>query len=523
MPNPTLLARHGDVRADLFPAMGNRHGLITGATGTGKTVTLQVLTEAFSRMGTAVFLADIKGDLTGLAQAGQSSPKLQARLTDLGLSEPVFAAFPVTRWDVFGADGHPVRATVAAMGPVLLARMLDLNDTQSGVLALVFRVAQDDGQALVDLDDLRAMLADVAARSASLQTRYGNVSSASVGAIQRALLTLESQGAQAFFGEPMLDVADLMTVDPQGLGRIGVLAADKLVAAPKLYAVFLLWLLSALFDRLPEAGDLPQPKLVFFFDEAHLLFKDAPTALLEKVEQVVRLIRSKGVGVWFVTQNPGDVPDTVLGQLGNRVQHALRAYTPRDEQALRVAARTMRPNPGLNIEQAMSELATGEALISLLDQRGRPSPTVRAWIVPPASRIGPADPDVLQHLAAASSFALKYDHAVNRHSAADALGASERAGSLGREGRLAPGASEKAQTGAAKPAGGRVPRQAPAPSEPAALGWWASVKEVLFGTVGPRGGRRDGLAQLAVKTGTRSVISGVTRALTQAMKSKRRR
>ena len=439
-------------------------------------------------------------------------------MTDLGLSEPAYAAFPVTRWDVFGAAGHPVRATVAAMGPVLLARMLDLNDTQSGVLALVFRVAQDDGHALVDLDDLRAMLADVAARSASLQTRYGNVSSASVGAIQRALLTLESQGAQAFFGEPMLDVADLMTVDPQGLGRIGVLAADKLVAAPKLYAVFLLWLLSALFDRLPEAGDLPQPKLVFFFDEAHLLFKDAPAALLEKVEQVVRLIRSKGVGVWFVTQSPGDVPDTVLGQLGNRVQHALRAYTPRDEQALRVAARTMRPNPGLNIEQAMSELATGEALISLLDERGRPSPTVRAWIVPPASRIGPADPDVLQRLAAESSFALKYDRAVNRHSAAEALGASERA-----EGRLSPHSGEKSHTGAAQPAVGRSPRQTPVPSEPAESGWWAGVKGVLFGTVGPRGGRRDGLAQMAVKTGTRSLISGVTRALTQAMKSKRRR
>ena len=297
-----------------------------------------------------------------------------------------------------------------------------------------------------------------------------------------------------------------------------MLAADKLVAAPKLYAVFLLWLLSALFDRLPEAGDLPQPKLVFFFDEAHLLFKDAPAALLEKVEQVVRLIRSKGVGVWFVTQSPGDVPDTVLGQLGNRVQHALRAYTPRDEQALRVAARTMRPNPGLNIEQAMSELATGEALISLLDERGRPSPTVRAWIVPPASRIGPADPDVLQRLAAESSFALKYDRAVNRHSAAEALGASERA-----EGRLSPHSGEKSHTGAAQPAGGRSPRQTPVPSEPAESGWWAGVKGVLFGTVGPRGGRRDGLAQMAVKTGTRSLISGVTRALTQAMKSKRRR
>ncbi|RYF42681.1 MAG: DUF853 family protein, partial [Comamonadaceae bacterium] len=328
MSEPVVLALHGDAQAHLLPAMANRHGLITGATGTGKTVTLQVLAEAFSAMGTPVFLADIKGDLTGLGQPGLATPKMLDRLSGLGMPVPAWSAFPAALWDVFGQAGHPLRATIQDLGPVLLARMLSLNDTQSGVLAVVFKVAKDEGQLLVDLDDLRAMLADVAARASTLQQRYGNVSAASVGAIQRTLLVLETQGAQAFFGEPALDVDDLMHLEPDGRGRINILAADQLVGSPRLYAVFLMWLLSALYERLAEAGDLEKPRLVFFFDEAHLLFKDAPAALLEKVEQIVRLIRSKGVGVWFVTQNPADVPDTVLGQLGNRVQHALRAYTP---------------------------------------------------------------------------------------------------------------------------------------------------------------------------------------------------
>ena len=389
MPNPILIAKNAQTELALLPALANRHGCITGATGTGKTVTLQVLAESFSRIGTPVFMADVKGDLTGVSQAGAASPKLQERLKSLGLAEPAWAASPVALWDVFGEQGAPVRATISDMGPLLLARILELNDTQEGVLALVFKVADDEGQLLLDLKDLRAMLQNVADRSAELKTRYGNVSAASVGAIQRSLLTLESQGPK-FFGEPMLDVADLMRTDAQGRGIVNVLAADKLMQAPRLYAIFLLWLLGDLYEKLPEVGDMEQPKLVFFFDEAHLLFTDAPQALLTKIEQVVRLVRSKGVGVYFVTQNPLDIPDTVLGQLGNRVQHALRAFTPRDQKAVKTAAQTMRPNPGLDIEAAITELGVGEALVSLLDAKGRPQPTERAWIVPPASRIGPA-------------------------------------------------------------------------------------------------------------------------------------
>lgn len=346
MPNPIVIAKNAQTELALLPALANRHGCITGATGTGKTVTLQVLAESFSRIGTPVFMADVKGDLTGISQAGAASPKLQERLKNLGLSEPAWGASPVTLWDVFGEQGTPVRATITDMGPLLLARILELNDTQEGVLTLVFKVADDEGQLLLDLKDLRAMLQNVADRAAELKTRYGNVSAASVGAIQRSLLALESQGAEKFFGEPMLDVADLMRTDAQGRGIVNVLAADKLMQAPRLYAIFLLWLLADLYEKLPEVGDPDQPKLVFFFDEAHLLFNDAPPALLNKIEQVVRPVRSKGVGVYFVTQNPLDIPDTVLGQLGNRVQHALRAFTPRDQKAVKTAAQTMRPNPG---------------------------------------------------------------------------------------------------------------------------------------------------------------------------------
>ncbi len=412
MPDPIVIAKNAKTELALLPGLANRHGCITGATGTGKTVTLQVLAESFSRIGTPVFMADVKGDLTGISQAGASSPKLQERLKTLGLPEPAWGASPVALWDVFGEQGAPVRATVSDMGPLLLARMLELNDTQEGVLALVFKVADDEGQLLLDLKDLRAMLQNVADRSAELKVRYGNVSAASVGAIQRALLQLESQGADRFFGEPMLDVADLMRTDAQGRGVVNILAADKLMQAPRLYGVFLLWLLADLYEKLPEIGDPEQPKLVFFFDEAHLLFNDAPGALLTKIEQVVRLVRSKGVGVYFVTQNPLDIPDSVLGQLGNRVQHALRAFTPRDQKAVKTAAQTMRPNPGLDIEAAITELGVGEALVSLLDAKGRPTPTERAWILAPGSRIGPATDSERAALRRAMPLAAKYEQTV---------------------------------------------------------------------------------------------------------------
>ncbi|MET0518557.1 MAG: helicase HerA-like domain-containing protein, partial [Burkholderiaceae bacterium] len=368
MPDPILLARHGQTECLLLPALANRHGLITGATGTGKTISLQTLAESFSRLGVPVFMADVKGDLTGISQAGTPGEKLLATLKERGIEPPAPLACPTTLWDVFGEQGHPVRATVSDMGPLLLARMLALNETQQGVLQLVFKIADDNGLLLLDLKDLRAMLQHVGDNASTFTTEYGNISAASVGAIQRGLLQIEEQGGDKFFGEPMLDISDFMqTVD--GKGVINILAADKLMNAPRLYATFLLWMLSELFEQLPEVGDLDQPKLVFFFDEAHLLFKDAPAALVERIELVVRLVRSKGVGVYFVTQNPLDIPDTVLAQLGNRVQHALRAFTPRDQKAVKSAASTMRANPGLDIETAITELAVGEALVSFLDAK----------------------------------------------------------------------------------------------------------------------------------------------------------
>jgi DNA helicase HerA-like ATPase len=421
MVEPILVARSGDTECRLLPAMANRHGLITGATGSGKTVSLQLLAEAFSRIGTPVFLADVKGDLAGISQAGSLGPKLGERLRTLGLPEPEFAACPATLWDVFGEQGHPVRATVSDLGPLLLARLLQLNETQSGVLNLVFRIADDNGLLLLDLKDLRAMLQEVGDNAVQFTTEYGNVSAASVGAIQRGLLQLETQGADRFFGEPMLDIDDLMQTDGAGRGVVNILAADRLYQSPRLYATVLLWLLSELFERLPEIGDPDKPRLVFFFDEAHLLFDDAPKPLLEKIEQVVRLIRSKGVGVFFVTQNPLDVPDAVLGQLGNRVQHALRAFTPRDRKAVRTAAETMRPNPGLDVARAITELGVGEALVSLLDDKGRPSPTERVWMLAPGGRIGPITPQERQALMQQSLVAGVYDQAVDRESAYERL------------------------------------------------------------------------------------------------------
>jgi len=421
MAQPLVIAKSADTEIALLPALANRHGLIAGATGTGKTITLQVLTERFSAIGVPVFLADVKGDLSGLGAAGQLSPKLKSRLDQLGVADWQPSACTTVFWDVFGESGHPVRATISDMGPLLLARLFNLNDTQQGVLTVVFKIADDNGLLLLDLKDLRAMVQHVGDNAAQFKTAYGNISSASIGAIQRALLGLEEQGGDEFFGEPMLDIGDLMQTDQNGRGVVNVLAADKLYNSPRLYATFLLWLLAELFEQLPEVGDLQKPKLVFFFDEAHLLFSEAPQALLEKVEQVVRLIRSKGVGVYFVTQNPLDVPDTVLGQLGNRVQHALRAFTPRDQKAVKVAAQTLRANPKFDAQTAIMELGVGEALVSCLDEKGRPSVVERAFILPPASRIGPLTVEERAQAVKASVLYGHYERQVDRESAYEKL------------------------------------------------------------------------------------------------------
>jgi uncharacterized protein len=452
MSAPPLPIAKGTEFLSLLPGMSNRHGLVAGATGTGKTVTLRVVAERLSRIGVPVFLADVKGDLSGLALGAEPDEKMLERVKRLGVTlEPSGA--PVVFWDVFGEQGHPLRATVSEMGPVLLSRMLDLNDVQEGVLTLAFKVADDDGLLLLDLKDLRALLQHVAERASELQKTHGNVSTASVGAIQRQLLTLEQQGGERFFGEPALDLGDLLEVDGRGEGIVNVLAADKLLQSPRLYSTFLLWLLSELYEHLPEVGDADKPKLVFFFDEAHLLFSDAPKALLEKVEQVVRLVRSKGVGVFFVTQNPIDVPETVLGQLGNRVQHALRAFSPRDQKAVKTAADTFRPNPKVDAATAITELGVGEALVSLLDPKGIPAPVERAFVLPPRSRLAPLTPDERKRVMRSSPFKGKYDEPVDRESAYERLQAraAERAGeepparSTGR-GRAAEPRSEVADT-----------------------------------------------------------------------------
>ena len=517
MPDPILLARNGDTECLLLPALANRHGLITGATGTGKTLTLQTLAENFSRLGVPVFMADVKGDLTGISQAGRIAPKLAATLAERGIAATVSRACPVTLWDVFGQAGHPVRATVSDFGPLLLARMLALNETQSGVLSLVFKIADDQGLLLLDLKDLRAMLQHVGDNASSFTTEYGNVSAASIGAIQRGLLQIEQQGGDQFFGEPMLDLADVMqTLDGQGV--VNILAADRLINAPRLYATFLLWLLSELFEQLPEVGDLDRPKLVFFFDEAHLLFKDAPAALVERIELVVRLVRSKGVGVYFVTQNPLDLPDSVLGQLGNRVQHALRAFTPRDQKAVKAAASTMRANPGLDVETAITELGVGEALVSFLDEKGRPCPTERVFVLPPGSQIGTISAEQRQALIAGSLVAGVYEAALDRESAYERLKGrvavptprsgleTGAAGTPAGEGGLADEA-----LAAAREAGGQAtPRDGGAGLMD---GLKEGLKDLVFGSTGPRGGRHPGLAQTAANSAMRSIGSAVGREL----------
>jgi DNA helicase HerA-like ATPase len=475
-----LIAQHAAgksaVQCFLRPDKANRHGLITGATGTGKTITLQSLAEGFSALGVPVFMADVKGDLTGISQKGALTEKLAKVIKERGFEEPAFSAFPTTLWDVFGQQGHPVRATVSDLGPLLLARMLNLNETQAGVLQLVFKIADDDGLLLLDMKDLRAMCQDVGDNAASYTTEYGNISAASIGAIQRGLMQIEEQGGDQFFGEPMLNIEDFMQTDGSGKGVVNILAADKLMQSPRLYATFLLWMLSELFEALPEVGDLDKPKLVFFFDEAHLLFADAPKVLIERIELVVRLVRSKGVGVFFVTQNPLDIPDSVLAQLGNRVQHALRAFTPRDQKAVKSAADTMRANPGLDVATAITELGVGEALVSLMDEKGRPSLTERVFVIPPASQIGPITPEQRKTLITESIVAGVYEKAVDRESAFEAL--------KGRTQNRAPAAAEA--EGDAAPATPRIRagRAAPAAepeAAPAGGGILDSIGDMLGG------------------------------------------
>jgi DNA helicase HerA-like ATPase len=482
MAEPLLIARNARANCLLLPELANRHGLITGATGTGKTVTLQTMAEGFSRIGVPVFMADVKGDLSGISQAGQIGDKLAAVLKERGIEIPPPAACPTQLWDVFGEQGHPVRATVSDMGPLLLGRMLNLNETQAGVINLVFKIADDNGLLLLDLPDLRSMLQYVGDNASQFTTQYGNISAASVGAIQRGLMQIESQGGKQFFGEPMLNINDFMQTDSAGHGVVNVLAADKLLQSPRLYATFLLWMLSELFEQLPEIGDPDKPKMVFFFDEAHLLFNEAPKVLVERIELVVRLVRSKGVGVYFVTQNPLDIPDSVLAQLSNRVQHALRAYTPRDQKAVKASAQTMRQKPGLDIETAITELAVGEALLSFLDSKGRPSETERAYVLPPASQLGPISAAQRQALMQGSLVAGVYEKAIDRESAHEVL-------------------STRTQSNAAT-AG---------PAGSAAGGMLGGLNDLLFGSTGPRGAQRDGLAQTLAKSAVRTMGSAVGR------------
>ena len=501
MPNPLLIAKNAHQELVLLPSLANRHGCITGATGTGKTVTLQVMAQAFSDIGVPVFMADVKGDLSGLAKAGAMTPKLKERLDSLKLDAPDWAACPVTFWDVFGEQGHPVRTTISDLGPLLLARMLNLNEIQQGVLQLVFKIADDHGLLLLDIKDLRAMLQHVGENAGEFQTEYGNISAASIGAIQRGLIAIDEQGGDRFFGEPMLNIDDFMQTDGNGRGVVNILAADKLLNSPRLYAIFLLWMLSELYEHLPEVGDLDKPKLVFFFDEAHLLFNEAPKPLLQKIEQVVRLIRSKAVGVYFVTQNPIDIPDTVLGQLGNRVQHALRAYTPRDQKAVQAAAETFRANPALDTAQAITELGVGEALVSFLDEKGRPGMVERAFVVSPASKIGPITAAERGEIIANSIVAGVYEKAVDRDSAYEKI--------KGRVQASMPKTQEVTPAAGSSP----VPQQTPpatASSGPSIGDMFGNAMGGLFGGRGVAR-RKDTMVEAMVKSAARSIGSQVGR------------
>jgi uncharacterized protein len=495
----TILLGGAETPPALLLKYANRHGLIAGATGTGKTVSLQVLMEGLSARGVPVFAADIKGDLSGISQPGEAKPKLLERAQQIGLAHYAFRACPTVFWDLFGEQGHPVRTTVSEMGPLLLARLLELNDTQEGVLNIAFRVADEQGLLLLDLKDLRAMLNFIGENASELTTAYGNVSKATVGAIQRQLLVLENQGAEKFFGEPALELADFMRCDASGQGYVNVLAADRLMQHPRLYATFLLWLLSELFEDLPEVGDPEKPRLVFFFDEAHLLFSDAPKVLVDKVAQVVRLVRSKGVGVFFISQNPLDIPDTVLSQLGNRVQHALRAYTPREQKAVRAAAETFRPNPRLDVERVIGELGVGEALVSVLEDKGVPSVVQRTLMCPPAARLGPVTPQERAGTQAVSPLKGKYDMSVDRVSAHEQL-------------------TQRAQQAAAA-AESQAPATQPAPATPAPTaepGWWHRASRQPAGerpprTTRPRPSNRQGVGEAMAKSVARSVGNEIGR------------
>lgn len=487
MAEPLLIAQ-GPEPLYLLPRMANRHGLVAGATGTGKTVTLQVMAEAFSRIGVPVFAADVKGDLSGISQPGTDNPKISERVKRLNLSGFSFFGCPSTCWDVLGEQGHPVRATISEMGPLLLARLLNLNDVQQSVLALVFKIADDNGLLLLDIKDLQAMLQYVGDNAKQFQTQYGNISAASIGSIQRGIVAIQQQGGDKFFGEPALNLDDLMQTDSDGHGVINLLAADKLIQSPKLYATFLLWLLTELFEHLPEVGDPDKPKLVFFFDEAHLLFSDLPKIIEDKVVQVVRLIRSKGVGVYFVTQNPLDLPETVLGQLGNRVQHALRAFTPIDQKAVRAAADTFRTNPKLNIQEVITQLAVGEALVSFLNEDGTPGVVQRAHVCPPHSQIGPITQDQRKQLIQKSIVGGVYETAVDRESAFEML--------KSRAGHPLPNSTAGTPN---------------APGAPASPPWYENIPG-LSGSSG--GGRRgDSIVDVMAKSAARAVGSSVGRQL----------
>jgi len=490
----TIFVGKGSKPEVLTLALANRHGLVTGATGTGKTVTLQVLAEGLSRAGVSVFAADVKGDLSGVSEVGEAKEAFVARAKSLGFDyEP--DQFPVVFWDLFGEQGHPIRATISEMGPLLLSRLMDLNDVQEGVINICFRVADEQGLVILDLKDLRAVLGFISDHAAELTVQYGNVSKATIGTIQRQLLVLENQGGSKFFGEPALALKDFICTDRDGRGFVNILAADKLMESPRLYATFLLWLLSELFEELPEVGDPPKPKLCFFFDEAHLLFNEAPKALLDKIEQVVRLIRSKGVGVYFVTQNPLDVPDKVLAQLGNRVQHALRAFTPRDQKAVRAAAETFRANPKLDTAKVIMELGKGEALVSFLEGNGTPSMVERCMIRPPSARLGPITPEERKALIASSPVKGKYDQAIDSESAYEVL-----------QRRMQSGAADGPLT---RPHAPGTPEEAPPPtgvgSVLAAIG---AMLGGIFGTSRPRG-RRLSPGQLVAREVTRSVTNKV--------------
>lgn len=534
MSKPLLIAKNQAQELHLLSDWANRHGCITGATGTGKTVTLQVMAQAFSDIGVPVFMADVKGDLSGMAHPGQSGPKIQQRCEQLGIAAPDWRPCPVTFWDVFGKQGHPVRATISDLGPLMLGRMLNLNDTQEGVLQLAFKIADDNGLLLLDSKDLRAMLQHLGDNASEFQTEYGNISAASIGAIQRGLLAISEQGGEQFFGEPMLNLDDMLQTDATGKGIVNILAADQLLQSPRLYSTFLLWMLSELYEHLPEVGDLDQPKMVFFFDEAHLLFDEAPKVLLQKIEQVVRLIRSKGVGVYFVTQNPLDIPDTVLGQLGNRVQHALRAYTPRDQKAVQAAAETFRPNPDLDTAQVISELGVGEALISFLDEKGRPTIVQRGFILPPASQIGAISPEERQQIMATSIVAGVYEKTIDRDSAYEKLKGRVATAQSQNQPQSAPATDHSGGIGdgwgnsGGTTASGRTPTESvpTIPSQRQAQtqeqsqqqsqeegGISDTLKSVFGNLLGGSGGirRRDNVAETMVKSAVRTIGSQVGR------------